>query len=200
MSILRPASPEPTPTHAKRVVQDFKLLPKVHYCPKPSQLWNGGEVMEIVSKPLIDRKRDAMFQSLREFDEDGNTTVKMSRNSRIPEARVPVLEQAAKHQSAVPEIHVPDDDLDGPYNFQVVPPSPNKPEVSVFDRQDPPEEEEEPSPDVEGNEAPKYPGASHPNAKLRVVETGTGREVRCDPPPYSALEYGRRVKNLGFGN
>ena len=193
-SILRLASPESDPTQVKRAVGDDVVLPKMRYCPNPSQLWNCGEVMEIVPKPPADHRRDAVFESERESGEKEVTSAKMSYDGESPEAETPMLEQAAKHTLTVPEIRVPDDDPDDSYNFQVIPPTPNKPDTSMLDKQDVPEEH--PSLYVGDDEVFKYHGASHLNrvkgqAKLRVVETGTGREIRCDPPPYSSLEYGQ---------
>ncbi|KAF9647428.1 hypothetical protein BDM02DRAFT_3261720 [Thelephora ganbajun] len=202
--ILRSTSPKQSTTHARRSENDNKSAPKAHYWSNvnPPQIWNGGQVMEISSTPLIDRRRDAIFQSEREFGEYETTSAKMSHNGRTPTAKTPLFEEAAKHKSIAPEIHVLDDDLDGPYNFQVIPPTPNGLEATTLEKQDAPEEQ--PHPHVENDEIAKDDDVcrldeAKGQVRLRVVETGTGREIRYDPPPYPIMKYGRnQTQTLGF--
>jgi len=134
--------------------------------------------MEIISKPLIEGRRDTMSQLERGFCECEITSAKVLHDSWTPTTKTPFLEVAAKHESIVPEIRVPDDDLDGPYNFQVVPPTPNKPETSMSEKQDAPKEERS-FPHVEDDEIVRYHGARHLN------------KSKGHPLPYSSLKYGR---------
>jgi len=151
--ILRPA-------RTKQTVMDDKVRLKKYHGVDPSQLWNGGQVTEIISKSLTERRRDMMFQSGRGLCECEITSAGMS------------------HDSQNSEILVPDDDLDGPYNFQVIPPTPNKPETSMSEKQNAPKEERS-FPHVEDDEIVKYHGARHLN------------RPKGHPLPYSSLKYGR---------
>ena len=150
--------------------------------------------MVIAPEPLINRKRDTMFEPKRKLDERQVTSAKMSRNSQIPGAKTPILKQATRHKSTVPEIHFPDDDeLGSSYDSKVIPPTPNRPGAEILGLP----KEEQPFPRAEDDEALEYHVSNHLNkakvqAKLRVVETGTGREIRCDQPLYCSSGYRRR--------
>jgi len=76
----------------------------------------------------------------REFSEYETTSVKGSRNSQATTAKSSPPEEANEPKTIVPKISSPDDDLDGPYSFQVVPPTPNNPAATMSEKQDAPKE------------------------------------------------------------
>lgn len=150
----------------------------------------------MISKPLAERKRDAIFYSDRKFCEREIASTNMSRISYVPTAKTPLLEEAENHESILQEVCVPDDDnIDGPYNFQVVPPTPDNPEISMSEKQDAPREREQ-FLRWEDDEIAQYFGACHldeakDQAMLLVVEAGAGSGILHDPPPYTLLQYGQ---------
>ena len=138
--------------------------------------------METVSKLLIDRRRNAMTQFVRDFGERDTAYDWMSCDSRTSTVKTPFSEQAENNQPIVPEIRVPEDNRDDPFNFQVVPPSPNPSEASASSKQDGLKEESD------DDEIIWYHGGG------RNVYVGPGPK-----PPYSSLKM-RGVKHLSSGN
>ena len=102
--------------------------------PPHAKVWDDGEFMDTYSAC----EHASMYQTER-FDECEIAPAEMSRNSQTPTTWTPWLEETAKHESIVPEILEPDEDLSGPYNFRVIPPTPNEAETSTLEKQEAPE-------------------------------------------------------------
>jgi len=93
----------------------------------------------MISKPLTERRRDAMYQSDCESCEQAIAPVKMSRDSHIPTVKTLLLEEAEKHVLISQEIRVPSDDPeDQYYEFEDIPLSPNDQNASMSEKQDAP--------------------------------------------------------------
>ena len=116
----------------------------------------------------------------------------MSRNSKTPTAKILVSEEAEKHQPIVPG----DDDLEDPYNFQVVPPTPKEPHASISEKQDAPKEEKsviESSEDHSDRDNIADYGAGGRRFGItdgKWLRVKNGKTTGYDPSPYSPLHRG----------
>ena len=119
--------------------------------------------------------------------------MKISCNSQTLTAKTPVSEEAEKHKPIAPG----DDDLEGPYNFEVVPPTPKEPHVSITEKKDAPKEEKsfiKSSEDhSDWDDIVEY-GAG--GLRFRLADDGrwlrvkNGKKTGYDPPPYLPLHRG----------
>ena len=148
----------------------------------------------MISEPITERRCDATIQSDREFCEHKIAFTRMSYNIHVPTADIPLIEEAEKYQSALQEPCVADDNPDGPYNFQVVPPTPNSPGASMLEKQGAPGGH--PFLQLESDKFIQYLVTCHldegeDQEMLRVVDADAGSDLLCDPPPYTSLDYER---------
>ena len=99
---------------------------------------------EMISKPLTERRRDAMYQSDCEPCKQEIAPVRMSRDSQLPAAKTPLLEEAEEHGLISQEIDAPSDDPEDRYEFKIIPPSPKDQKTSMSEKQDSPRGQQQP--------------------------------------------------------